>query len=710
MNLKKLSIIILLVATLSLLSIVPVNAAVKNVAFDSEYYANSYADIKAAFGNDADAAYNHFVNIGIKEGRVASPVFDVVTYVLYYPDLQAAFGTDYAAAYNHFISTGVNEGRLGSAEFNVNAYLANYPDLKEAFGTDYAAAFNHFVNVGVNEGRIADVLVPGATAPEEHAHDYSVFVDYVIEPTCTRDGEAQYACSICGENAPETVTVAKSEDFHEWKETANAKNKEATCQEDGLQYYICTICKETKSEVVPASDAYHQYGTPTVIAGQNVYECSICHYLKKEVINCDHNYEVVRNTATCTEPGIKTSLCTKCQDVKTEEVEATGHTLDTDPATMLPTTRITKQKTCTTDGEATGICTVCKKSIVKVIPASHNYGTADLGTDRSQPATCEEDGIISKICLDCGDQIYEVVKAKGHTEPTDKSQIKYYKVSPVFDSEGAVTDYAAYEDENELEDFSKMTKSEINQILCDYGIAKVFECANVDNEEEYFEACGEEAQVIFYEYVGHKYVTTVDPTCEQPGTKVCSVCGEEVTLPFLGHDFTGNEVTSDGKSICNRCHEVETVTVEKLAEEQPEFNSEKTSEDENESAVIERMKAVTISEPDEDNVITITQNTAFSDESTHNNCFCILLDLGILSKDVEVVGDNYTIEDADRRCASEWATGAEAYNPETSTEFLVWLSPIDFEADGTYSITFRDGSDANSYPVTVTFKYVPLAK
>ena len=253
MNLKKLSIIILLIVTLSLLSIAPVNAVVKNVAFDSEYYVNSYPDLKAAFGNDAEAAYNHFINIGVKEGRVASPVFDPVTYILYYPDLQAAFGTDYAAAYNHFVSTGINEGRLGSAEFNVKAYLANYPDLEEAFGTDYAAAFNHFVTEGVNEGRIADALVPGATVPEDHVHthDYSVFVEWAKEPTCDEDGLGQYKCSICGELNPEYTEVKKSDEYHVWTNATDENPEGWVIISEGatarkFQERTCAVCEDSE--------------------------------------------------------------------------------------------------------------------------------------------------------------------------------------------------------------------------------------------------------------------------------------------------------------------------------------------------------------------------------------------------------------------------------------------------------------------------------
>lgn len=40
--------------------------------FDSDYYANTYPDLKQAFGTDFDALLNHYLTYGIQEGRSAS--------------------------------------------------------------------------------------------------------------------------------------------------------------------------------------------------------------------------------------------------------------------------------------------------------------------------------------------------------------------------------------------------------------------------------------------------------------------------------------------------------------------------------------------------------------------------------------------------------------------------------------------------------------
>ena len=60
-------------AVVMLLSGINVYAAPKTMAdgtvFDAEYYAETYPDVKAAFGNDEAALYNHYVNFGKAEGR-----------------------------------------------------------------------------------------------------------------------------------------------------------------------------------------------------------------------------------------------------------------------------------------------------------------------------------------------------------------------------------------------------------------------------------------------------------------------------------------------------------------------------------------------------------------------------------------------------------------------------------------------------------------
>lgn len=52
-------------------SVLPVSAAESLETFDYKAYADTYPDLKAVFGYDATALYNHYVLSGKSEGRVA---------------------------------------------------------------------------------------------------------------------------------------------------------------------------------------------------------------------------------------------------------------------------------------------------------------------------------------------------------------------------------------------------------------------------------------------------------------------------------------------------------------------------------------------------------------------------------------------------------------------------------------------------------------
>lgn len=82
-----------------------------SLVFNPTYYANTYADLKKAFGTNAKELWNHFKQNGMKEGRKASANFDVKVYKNTYADLRAAFGENLPLYYKHYIEHGKKEGR-----------------------------------------------------------------------------------------------------------------------------------------------------------------------------------------------------------------------------------------------------------------------------------------------------------------------------------------------------------------------------------------------------------------------------------------------------------------------------------------------------------------------------------------------------------------------------------------------------------------------
>lgn len=116
--------------------------------FDAEYYAQANPDVAAVLGTDANALYLHYVNFGKTEGRAATaPTAEAVTtavqtteefdaefYALANPDVAAALGTNPSALYQHYIQYGKAEGRLAAAQV-------------VQIETDYARQVMNLVNV-----------------------------------------------------------------------------------------------------------------------------------------------------------------------------------------------------------------------------------------------------------------------------------------------------------------------------------------------------------------------------------------------------------------------------------------------------------------------------------------------------------------------------------------------------------------------------------
>ena len=140
--------------------------------YDFNYYINKYADLKAAFGNDPEAAIRHFIIHGMNEGRQANATFDVNSYKNANGDLRIAFGNNLRKYYEHYMVWGYKESRVTVGVYSVkpvtvlngrdysrvydfNYYINKYDDLKRAFGGDDIAALKHFVNYGMKEGRQA---------------------------------------------------------------------------------------------------------------------------------------------------------------------------------------------------------------------------------------------------------------------------------------------------------------------------------------------------------------------------------------------------------------------------------------------------------------------------------------------------------------------------------------------------------------------------
>ena len=203
----------------------------------------------------------------------------------------------------------------------------------------------------------------------------------------------------------------------------------ATCTATGLtEGKHCSVCNEVlvAQTVIPATGhtnaAAVQENLVTATCTEagsydSVVYCAICgEFISKETKTIDalgHDYkEAITTAATCTEKGVKTISCTRCDYSKTEDIDALGHTEAVDAA-VAPT--------CTASGLTEGKhCSVCNEVLVaqEVVKA---LGHTEV-TDPAVAATCTTAGKTEgKHCSVCSQVLVAqtTINALGHTEVTD---------------------------------------------------------------------------------------------------------------------------------------------------------------------------------------------------------------------------------------------------------------------------------------------------
>ena len=205
---------------------------------------------------------------------------------------------------------------------------------------------------------------------------------------------------------------------HENTELRGAKD--ATCTTTG--YTGDTYCKDCNEkiadgEVIPALGHAWDNGVITTAptcenAGVKTFTCTRCNETKTEAVNATGHtpVQIPEKPATCTEPGHKAGTkCSVCGAVLSglEEILAKGHAVVIDPAV---------EPTCTEPGKTEGKhCSVCGEVIVaqKIIPAKGHTEVVDPAVE----PTCTEPGKTEgKHCSVCNEVIVaqEIIPAIGH--------------------------------------------------------------------------------------------------------------------------------------------------------------------------------------------------------------------------------------------------------------------------------------------------------
>lgn len=234
---------------------------------------------------------------------------------------------------------------------------------------------------------------------------------------------------------------------------------------------------------------------------------------------CDeHEYELLSDTATCTQDGIKAFKCIGCGVEYTEPSDMKEHT----PGEVVEENR--KDATCVELGSYDEVvyCTVCNAEIsrnaVELDYVDHNY-VAKTVID----PTCTEGGYTLYECTVCEDTYFD--DFTGTIEHTPGEAKVEDSVDPTCSEDGSYN-------------------LVVRCTVCD-GIL--------------------DSTTHIIDKLGHSYVhSTVQPTCTKDGAEVdtCENCGDVISepIPATGHSYTAIDF-ADGEVgvVCDNCDKYKTV-------------------------------------------------------------------------------------------------------------------------------------------------------
>ena len=413
-------------------------------------------------------------------------------------------------------------------------------------------------------------------------HDYE---DTVVKPTCTERGYTEHICKVCADSYKDDYTPALGHDH------ISQITKQVSCETDGEKTFTCTRCGDTYTEAIPAT-GHNDIVTvvePTCTAdGYTEHKCKDCgRVVRSDVTKAlGHDYDSkITTKASCTEDGVLTYICTRCDESYTEKIPATGHkyndvvteascdkggyTLHTcancgdsykdnfiAPTGHKYTKTTVKQASCETDGVNVYTCDTCGDSYSEVIKAKGHVYASEV----TKKANCTDDGVITYTCANCGDKYTKVIKAKGHNYSAEVTK------KATCDTDGVKMFTCA--------DCGDVYTEKLEALGHTYGISEVVKptCDNDGYTKFTCSVCGDSYSKVI-NATGHKYNDKiVSASCDKGGYTLhtCENCGDiykdNFTSP-LGHDYTSQTVKpaceTDGEKTftCTRCGDTYTEVI-----------------------------------------------------------------------------------------------------------------------------------------------------
>ena len=151
---------------------------------------------------------------------------------------------------------------------------------------------------------------------DAHEHNYAEIEDTRGNPTCTNNGSAKYKCTICGEVIERELPALG----HDWDGGVRSGDTIVyTCKREG--------CGDVKTEKIQATPTPSPQPTSAPTAAPTPVPTAVPTAVppaEPTPTPHEHSFQLESNTATCTEPGVKTLKCS-CGEITTQESPALGH-------------------------------------------------------------------------------------------------------------------------------------------------------------------------------------------------------------------------------------------------------------------------------------------------------------------------------------------------------------------------------------------------
>lgn len=151
---------------------------------------------------------------------------------------------------------------------------------------------------------------------DAHEHNYAEIEDTRVNPTCTNNGSAKYKCTICGEIIEKELPALG----HDWDGGVRSGDTIVyTCKREG--------CGDVKTEKIQATPTPSPQPTSAPTAAPTPVPTAVPTAVppaEPTPTPHEHSFQLESNTATCTEPGVKTLKCS-CGEITTQESPALGH-------------------------------------------------------------------------------------------------------------------------------------------------------------------------------------------------------------------------------------------------------------------------------------------------------------------------------------------------------------------------------------------------